>query len=100
MTYFRIAKKSELPIGSMKNFEFEGNEYLVANIEGNFYAVDNRCSHLRAPLSSGELNGRIVVCPKHHNSFDIITGKAQTIHGHDLRVYNVKIEDEDILIDN
>jgi 3-phenylpropionate/trans-cinnamate dioxygenase ferredoxin component len=100
MTYFKIAKKSDIPNGSMKHFEFEGNEYLVTNIEGRFYAVDNRCSHLGAQLSQGELNGRIVVCPKHHNSFDVITGKAQTLHGYDIRVFSVKIEGEDLFIDD
>ena len=84
----------------MKEIEIEGNEYLVANIEGNFYAISNRCSHLRAQLSKGKLEGRVVVCPKHHASFDAITGEAQQIHSHDITTYRVKIEGDDILIES
>lgn len=83
----------------MKGFELEGNHYLIANIDGNFFAVSNQCSHLHAPLSGGELKGRIVVCPKHHASFDLITGKAQTLHGHDLQVYEVKVEENRLLLE-
>lgn len=100
MPFAKVAKTFDIPQGAMKHFEIEGNEYLVANIEGNFYAVSNACSHLRAQLSKGKLEGRFVVCPKHHASFDIITGKAQTLHNHDIPVYRVKIEGEDILIEN
>ncbi len=98
-TYVKVAKTSDIPIGEMRSFMIEGNEYLIANVDGNFYAIDNTCSHLRASLSEGELNGRVVVCPKHHASFDVITGKALAVHGYDLNTYNVKVEGTDILIE-
>ncbi len=98
-SYVKVAKTTDIPVGEMRSFMIEGNEYLITNIEGNFYAIDNSCSHLREPLSKGKLDGRVVVCPKHHASFDVITGKALVVHGHDLNTYNLKVEGTDILIE-
>ena len=100
MPYVKVAKVADIPSGTMKHFEIEGNEYLVANIEGNFYAVSNTCSHMGAQLSKGTLEGRFAVCPKHHEIFDLITGKAQSVHGHGIPTYQVKIEGDDVLIEN
>ena len=90
---------ADIPKGCMRHFELEGNDYLIANIEGNFYVISNVCSHFGAQLSNGKLVGRIVTCPKHHESFDVVTGKAQTIHGHDIPVYRTKIEGDKIVIE-
>ena len=98
MTSVKVANVSDIPIGQMRAFTVEGNEYLVANVDGNFYCIDNLCSHLRAPLSEGKLDGSTVICPKHHSSFDVMTGKALTLRGHDLNSYRVEIKATDILI--
>lgn len=48
---------------------------MIANIDGKYYALDNRCGHSNAALSSGILNGNIVTCPLHAAEFDVTTGK-------------------------
>ena len=99
MPFVKVAKITEILPGKYKSVEVEGNDYLITNIEGNYYAMSNRCTHFHAALSEGVLNGRIIVCPKHHSSFDVVTGKSQSIHTHDITVYRVEIDGEDILID-
>jgi len=97
--YVKVAKTIDIPQGTMKHFKIEGNEYLVANADGNYYVINNRCPHFQARLSEGTLNGRILTCPKHHASFDVITGKSMTPQNSDTSTFQVKIEGDDLLIE-
>jgi len=60
----------------MKMFKVGEKEYLVANVNGNYYAIGNRCTHANAELSQGSLDGNVVTCPKHKSKFDVSTGKV------------------------
>jgi len=73
--FVEVAKTSEIERGKMKRVAIKGVDILVANVDGNFYAVDDRCGHMNAMLSMGTLTGRIVVCPFHFAEFDVTTGK-------------------------
>ena len=70
-----IANLDEIPPGKMKHAETDGNEILVAIVEGRFYALCDRCSHNNVPLSMGHLKDNVVTCPMHGARFDIKTGK-------------------------
>ena len=52
---------------------------LVCNVDGNFHAVDDECTHAIASLSEGRLQGNIVFCPMHGGSFDVCSGKAKSL---------------------
>ena len=73
--YAKVAIKSEIPVGKMKHIEVNGKEILIANVEGKFYAISDRCGHENARLSTGTIAGTIVICPFHYSRFDITTGK-------------------------
>lgn len=70
-----VAKTDEIPAGKMKHVEVDGKEIMIANINGKYFAVNDRCGHSSALLSMGNLNGDIVTCPPHAAQFDITTGK-------------------------
>jgi nitrite reductase/ring-hydroxylating ferredoxin subunit len=74
-----IAKASELPSRSMKHVEIKGKEIAIVNLDGKYYAFNDRCGHMNAPLSKGEIRNvkgkDIVACPLHFSTFDIVTGK-------------------------
>jgi nitrite reductase/ring-hydroxylating ferredoxin subunit len=70
-----VAGVNEIPDGKMKHSEIDGNEILVANAGGKYYALCDRCSHTNAPLSMGHLKDNVVTCPMHGARFDIKTGK-------------------------
>jgi nitrite reductase/ring-hydroxylating ferredoxin subunit len=74
-----IAKASELPSRSMKLVEIKCKEIAIINLDGKYYAINDRCGHMNAPLSKGEsrnVQGKdIVTCTLHFSTFDILTGK-------------------------
>jgi nitrite reductase/ring-hydroxylating ferredoxin subunit len=70
-----VAKIDEIPAGKMKHIEIDGKELMIANINGKYFAVSDRCGHSNALLSMGILNGDIVTCPLHAAQFDVTAGK-------------------------
>ena len=46
----------------------------VTRLNGQVYALLDRCGHMNAPLSRGELEGDVVTCPVHHAQFSLTTG--------------------------
>jgi nitrite reductase/ring-hydroxylating ferredoxin subunit len=90
--FVKVGKLSEVPVGRMKMFKVGEKEYLVANVNGNYYAMGNRCTHASADLSQGSLEANVVTCPKHKSKFDVTTGKV--ISGPKMPLIHPKIEDE------
>jgi nitrite reductase/ring-hydroxylating ferredoxin subunit len=88
-----VAAASELPPGAMKWVAVARERVLLANVDGAFYAIQDRCGHKWAPLSRGKLDGAIVECPLHFARYDLRTGKL--VDGPvsaDLPVYEVRVE--------
>jgi len=69
-----IPEAGELPLGAMRRVTLGDLDILVAHTSRGIVAVDDRCPHMAAPLSLGELDGCIVACPLHEGRFDHSTG--------------------------
>lgn len=75
-SYVEVAKVNEIPSGKMKHVELDGKEIVVSNVNGKYYALDDRCGHMNALLSMGNLsNDNLVTCPFHGARFDVTNGK-------------------------
>jgi Ferredoxin subunits of nitrite reductase and ring-hydroxylating dioxygenases len=70
------AKASEIASGKTKKVPLGDLGVLIANVEGEFYAVDALCTHYGGDLSTGKLEGRILTCPVHGAKFDVTDGKV------------------------
>ncbi|WP_407355470.1 Rieske (2Fe-2S) protein [Methanolobus sp. WCC5] len=68
-------KENELADGDKKALLLEGNKVLVLRIDGDFYAMSNKCPHMQCPLSKGTLEGYVIKCPCHDWKFDIRNGE-------------------------
>ena len=74
--FVEVGKVDEIPVGKIKYVEVQGKEIVISNIGGKFYAMDDRCGHMNARLSMGNIsNDGIVVCPFNRARFDATTGK-------------------------
>jgi len=72
--FVRVAGLSEIPPGTVKGVKAKGKEILVANIDGEAYAVGDRCTHLRGHLHNGKLEGTVIECALHGAKFDVADG--------------------------
>ena len=97
--FVTLAKLADVPTGKMYRAEHQGQFYLLANIDGTVYAVDEMCTHEDASLYKGSLHGDCVQCPLHGSRFDLKSGEALDEPAEEsLNTYAVKIDDGCILI--
>lgn len=56
---------------------FDGDTaILVCNIDGEIYALEDKCTHQDFELSPGKLDGAEIECVLHGAKFDVRTGQA------------------------
>ena len=92
-----VCSVSDLAPGSMKLVEREEGNITVYNVEGSFYATDDRCSHGLASLCQGEIVGDEIECSMHFGSFHIATGEPrQPPCSVPIRTYKVEVRGDDV----
>ena len=64
----------DLPPGAMRRVSFGDLDIVIAHTSAGLVAIDDRCPHMSAPLSIGELEGCLLACPLHSGQFDLTTG--------------------------
>jgi nitrite reductase/ring-hydroxylating ferredoxin subunit len=67
---------NQIPPGEIRAIEVDGTVLAVANVDGNFYAMDGTCPHAGGPLGEGFLKGCVVTCPWHGWQFDVTNGEC------------------------
>jgi 3-phenylpropionate/trans-cinnamate dioxygenase ferredoxin subunit len=67
-------RADELAPGAMRRVTFGDLDILLVHTSNGIAAIDDRCPHMAAPLSLGELDGCLLACPLHSGQFDLATG--------------------------
>ena len=75
-TFEPLLEVRDLPRGSMRRVTRGEIDVLLAHTPVGIVATDDRCPHMSAPLSVGELDGCVVACPLHEGRFDLSTGET------------------------
>ena len=97
--FVRVAGTGEIAPGKKKLVRLNGEQILVVNVEGAYYAVDGVCPHALASLNIGQINGDEIVCPVHGSTFNVRTGEVLSPPaGEGLTVYPVRVEGDDLLV--
>ncbi|MCH8814333.1 MAG: chlorite dismutase family protein [Chloroflexi bacterium] len=89
----RVAKLAEVPLGGRKVVFHRGEQVALFHVDGEIYAIGNRCPHASGPLADGLVAGTEITCPSHESKFDLRTG--QPLGGPSSRpatVFAVKVE--------
>jgi nitrite reductase/ring-hydroxylating ferredoxin subunit len=101
----KVATKVDLPPGKMIGVEVSGKWLIIANINGEYFAMNGKCNHAGGELWKGTLMSYVVKCPKHGSEYDIRTGKvmkgpwipfAKTT---EEKTFPVTVEGDDIFVD-
>jgi 3-phenylpropionate/trans-cinnamate dioxygenase ferredoxin subunit len=92
----------ELPPGSMKLVHAGEIAVGVYNVDGDLYAIEDRCSHDDGPLVEGdwEPEEAVVVCPRHGARFDIRTGAALSLPAYlPVETFPVRVDEGLVKVD-
>ena len=97
--FVRVCKTSDIPDPGQAVFEVNDRFVVVFHLDGDFYALDDCCTHDGGPLGEGEIDGFQIICPRHGARFDIRTGQAMTMPAvRGTPAHEVKVEGEDVLV--
>ena len=101
MTKIIVGKTSEIPPGKLSKVSSDEKDILIANIDGNYFALDDTCSHAGASLSEGKLEGCTIICGWHGAQFDCRNGKLVKFPAkiNDLKSYNVVVESDELYVE-
>jgi 3-phenylpropionate/trans-cinnamate dioxygenase ferredoxin subunit len=98
---FRVASVGEVPAESLKRVDAGSTPVCLAHAEdGNFYALNDICTHEEFSLSEGELWDMDVECPQHGSRFNLVTGKVTGLPAViPAKTYLVTVEGADVFVE-
>ncbi len=94
-----VAKVDDIQPGEMKLVRVGENRVVVARADdGTFHAFENACPHAQFPLIEGEIRGSTITCVYHRIVFRMTDGSVSFGASAPLRLYDLRIEGDDILV--
>ena len=95
-----LAAEAEVAEGKAVVREVGDLKIALCRAEGKIYAIEDRCSHDDGPLGEGDLEGCIIMCPRHGAKFDIRTGEVVRMPAaFPCRTFPVKVEGGKVLVE-
>lgn len=99
MAFQKAAKVENLWSGEMLGVEVNGERVLLVNVDNRIYAYADSCPHQKSRLSEGALADKILRCATHHWEFDVRTGSGVNPRNTCLKLFPIRVEGENILVD-
>ncbi len=97
--FVRVAKVSDIPDPGRAVVEVGDHVVILLHVGGEFFALDDVCTHDSGPLGEGEVEGHEISCPRHGARFDIRTGRALSMPATKPTVaHDVKVDGDDVLV--
>jgi len=94
-------KENELVQDSMKKITVDGKEIVLVNVNNNYFACNDTCTHSGASLSEGTINNSTITCGWHGAQFNCKTGELEKFPAtiNNLQTYTVTVESGDVFIE-
>ncbi|GAB4255838.1 MAG: non-heme iron oxygenase ferredoxin subunit [Methylomicrobium sp.] len=79
--------------------DVDGTDVAVFKIDGQFFAIEDVCTHDGAEIASGELDGDEIVCPRHGARFCVKTGEVKSAPAYeDIACFPLRIENRRVQV--
>jgi nitrite reductase (NADH) small subunit len=93
-----VARAEDVPPGSARVVRAGDHELALYNVDGEFYATQGQCLHLKGPLGDGDLDDAVITCPWHGWQYDVRTGENEFDRAIQLETFEVVVEDGDVKV--
>jgi 3-phenylpropionate/trans-cinnamate dioxygenase ferredoxin component len=99
--FVKAAPVSEISVGTKKTILVSDKKIALANIDGEFFAIDDTCTHEQCSLGTeGFLDGNVMICGCHGAQFDVTNGKVLSLPAPtNVRSYKTKIDGKSVWIE-
>ena len=97
--FIAVASRRDVPAGGMRKVKAAGKAVVIVEQDGDYFALQDRCSHEEFPLSEGEVAGGEITCALHGARFDVRSGMPRSLPAIlPVRKYDVRVEGDEIQI--
>jgi 3-phenylpropionate/trans-cinnamate dioxygenase ferredoxin subunit len=97
--WITAARVGEVEPGRVIVVTAGGRRLALCNVDGDYYCIDDVCTHDGGPLDQGELIDDQIECPRHGALFDVKTGRALTLPAVvPVGTHEVRVEDGEIQV--
>ena len=92
MPWHPVAPAATISIGEYLQVEIDAVSIAVFNVGGEFYAIEDVCTHDGGGLAGGAVDGNVVICPRHGARFCLRSGAALTPPAYEpVRTYPTRV---------
>ena len=97
--FIQVATTSDIPDPGTMLLELEERILVLIHLDGQYYCLDDVCTHDGGPLADGSLDGCELICPRHGARFDVRTGEALTMPASEATsVHEVRVDGEQLFV--
>jgi 3-phenylpropionate/trans-cinnamate dioxygenase ferredoxin subunit len=97
--FVKVANAADVPDPGQRYCEVDERLVVLFHVGGQFYCLDDVCTHDGGPLGEGRLEGTTIACPRHGAKFDIRTGQVLSMPAtEDTVAHEVKVERGDVFV--
>ena len=98
--WVRVATADDCAPGQLRSVMAGLQPIVLANVDGDLYALEDQCSHQELPLSDGELDGTDLMCIHHGARFDACTGKNRGLPAvRPVKSYPVEVREDGVYVE-
>lgn len=97
--FIKVAQVKDIPDPGKTLLEIDEHLVVLMHVGGEFFCLDDLCTHDGGPLGEGELDDHSIACPRHGAKFDIRTGAALTMPATEAtKSHQVKVENGEVWV--
>ncbi len=97
--FVKVTKVTSIPDPGRETLEIDGRLVVLLHVGGEFFCLDDVCTHDGGPLGDGPLDDHQLACPRHGAKFDIRTGKPLSMPATEATLcHEVKVDGDDVLV--
>ena len=100
MAFVKLGSVSDVQPGTARVYEVGDRAVAVCNVNGEFYAIDDVCTHDEGSLDQGVLEGYEIECPRHGAVFDVRTGEVKALPAVlPIDTFKIRVQGDDIEVE-
>jgi nitrite reductase (NADH) small subunit/3-phenylpropionate/trans-cinnamate dioxygenase ferredoxin subunit len=96
--FITVAKAGDIPAGKGRFVVVEDQRIALFFVDGQYYALDDYCPHMGAPLWTGDIHQGLVICDRHMWAFDLKTGRCPDAPSLTAKTFPVRVVGEEIQV--
>lgn len=98
-SWIDVGTSEDIANNECKVVDLDDDLVAIYNLDGEYFAIEDLCTHDGGDLSSGWVEDGCAVCPRHGAQFDIRTGKVMSPPAYeDIHAFPIRIQEGRILV--